>query len=270
VLNGTRTVSEVTRATGPVIDPNIFAGYLLLVIPLAIAVGLALRPRWVLPATVLATVMWGTALAASLSRSGWLGLLIGFAVLAVFMRRRRWGLAVIAAGLIAAVVLGGLVGPVAQRLDNQQPGGPFDELASRAQVWAGAFGVWEQHPLFGVGIANFGNYYDQEGGGQEVIGHAHNIFLNMAAERGILGLLTFVNVIAVLFWTLRRGLAAAHNPVERAAVAGLIATLAGYFVHSMLEVSYYDYKVLLLFWLLVGIAAALPILCHKNAAPAIV
>jgi putative inorganic carbon (HCO3(-)) transporter len=99
-----------------------------------------------------------------------------------------------------------------------------------------------------------------------VIGHAHNIFLNMAAERGVIGLLTFVTVVIGLFCTLGRAVAAARNPVDRAVAVGLIATFSGYFAHSLLEVSYYDYKVLLLFWLLVGIAGCLPILWHRDAA----
>jgi hypothetical protein len=45
-------------------------------------------------------------------------------------------------------------------------------------------------------------------------------------------------------------------PPRYALVAGLLATFAGYFVHGLFEVSYYDYKVLLLFWLLVGITDA--------------
>jgi hypothetical protein len=44
-----------------------------------------------------------------------------------------------------------------------------------------------------------------------------------------------------------------------------MATFVGYFIHSLLEVSYYDYKVLLLFWLLVGTVALLPDLMKQRA-----
>lgn len=266
LLNGTTPVSEMARATGSVIDANIFAGYLLLIIPLVLVLGLALRPWWALPATMLAAAVFGIALAATLSRSGWLGLLAALVVLVILIKHRRWRLAAVAAALAAAIVLGGLVGPMSQRLDTQQPGGPLEMLASRAQVWGVAVDIWQRHPLFGVGVANFVNYYNQEGGEQDVIGHAHNIFLNMGAERGLFGLLAFIVVIVGLFATLRRALRAAHTPIERAVAVGLIATFAGYFVHSLLEVSYYDYKVLLLFWLLVGTTGGLPILLRPNAA----
>jgi hypothetical protein len=45
-------------------------------------------------------------------------------------------------------------------------------------------------------------------------------------------------------------------------IAGLIAVFAGYLAHSMFDVSYYDYKILLLFWLLAGTAA---VACQRQS-----
>jgi putative inorganic carbon (HCO3(-)) transporter len=106
-------------------------------------------------------------------------------------------------------------------------------------------------------VANFVNYY-QQGADSDVIGHAHNVFLNVAAERGALGLLSFVTVVGGLFRALRRTMVTARDSLARGLAAGLIATFAGYLIHSLLDVSYYDYKVLLLFWLLAGMAAVAP------------
>jgi putative inorganic carbon (HCO3(-)) transporter len=206
--------------------------------------------------TALAAAVFGVALAATLSRSGWLGLLAALVVVAILARRRRLRLAVIVGSLAAALVLGGLVGPMATRLAPNESGSPLDELASRFHVWVAAVSIWAEHPLFGVGVADFVNYYQQQPDA-DVIGHAHNIFLNMAVERGVLGFLTFVTVLVALFRTLAHSLGAAADTIRNAAAVGLMATFAGYLVHSLLEVSYYDYKVLLLFWLLAGVGAAL-------------
>ena len=40
--------------------------------------------------------------------------------------------------------------------------------------------------------------------------------------------------------------------------AGLIASFVGFFAHSLFDATYYDYKILLLFWILVGMSAVLP------------
>jgi hypothetical protein len=79
----------------------------------------------------------------------------------------------------------------------------------------------------------------------------------MAVERGVIGLATFVFFVFMLFRTLRQVLPSTTSRLDYALVAGLLATFTGYFVHGLFEVSYYDYKVLLLFWLLVGMAAAI-------------
>jgi hypothetical protein len=58
-----------------------------------------------------------------------------------------------------------------------------------------------------------------------------------------------------MFRSLFLALGQAASGSERTLVASLIAVFAGYLAHSMLDVSYYDYKILLLFWLLAGTAA---------------
>jgi hypothetical protein len=65
-------------------------------------------------------------------------------------------------------------------------------------------------------------------------------------------------LLVVLFRMLISTWRRSATQLEGALVAGLIAAFAAYLVHSLLEVSYYDYKVLLLFWLLAGVAASLP------------
>ncbi len=86
----------------------------------------------------------------------------------------------------------------------------------------------------------------------------------MAVERGIFGLIAFALVVVALFRTLRQVLERVSGALEHALAAGLIASFVAFFVHSFFDVSYYDYKVLLLFWLLVGIAARLPRLLTEN------
>lgn len=263
VLSGGQVVSDTTRATGTVIDPNIFAGYLILLIPLVVAVGLSLRATWSLGATALAFIVLAVALVATLSRSGWLGLSVATVGLAILLPKQRWKVILLVGGVGAALLSVGLVGPIAARLG---PGtqGPSEILLSRWNVWTESAQIFIQHPIFGVGVMNLTNYLPSNSiPGTEILNDAHNIFLNMAAERGVIGLATFVFFVFMLFRTLRRVLPATTSKLEYAMVAGLLATFAGYFAHGLFEVSYYDYKVLLLFWLLVGVSASLPRLMSR-------
>ena len=50
VMTGKVEVSDATRAIGTLSDPNLFAGYLVLVAALSVTVALAVRRRWSIPA----------------------------------------------------------------------------------------------------------------------------------------------------------------------------------------------------------------------------
>jgi O-antigen ligase len=254
VFNGTLVLSTAARAAGTLVEANLFAGYLVLVIPLAIAIGVAFRSWWTIPPFVLVTLVFTVALIATLSRSGWLGLIAATGLLLTVLPQRRRRVLVVA-GCVALLILAvGLFAPIGSRLG---PGGlsPLAELANRWNVWTVAVEITTHHPL-GVGVANFSYYFLPYTGG--TISHAHNLFLNMSAERGVIGLLAFCVVLVSLFRTLDRSLSKASNRYHRALTAGLIASFGGYLVHSIFDATYYDYKVLLLFWLLAAVGAALP------------
>jgi putative inorganic carbon (hco3(-)) transporter len=256
LLTGTQGLTDMPRATGTLIDPNLFAGYLVLMTPLVAAVGLALPLRFSAIPTALAVTALSIALVATLSRSGWLGFLTSAIVLAALMRRRRLHIVLGGAGIGAVIFIAGLTGAIGSRLASSSTG-PLEMLSSRWDVWSAAAGIFLSHPLFGVGVANFVNFYPEYSHQPYGLNHAHNLLLNIAAERGIVGLVTFCVVMVVLLRGVVRGSASNTDRLDRALGAGLIASFAGFLVHSTFEVSYYDYKVLLLFWLLAGIAAVL-------------
>ena len=255
VFTGAQQISTDSRWTGIVIDPNLYAGYLVLIIPLVMAVGLSIRSRWALAASAVALVAFTVALIATLSRSGWIGVVVATIVLGVLLPKRRWGLAAVATAIALALVLSGMLGPIGSRLGPSQQDGPIAMLVSRWDVWTAAVAIARDHPAFGVGVANFINFYPEYSGQSFGIDHAHNILLNMLAERGVIGLIAFGLVLVIMFRSLFIALGRAASTTERTLIAGLIAVFAGYLAHSMLDVSYYDYKILLLFWVLAGTAA---------------
>jgi putative inorganic carbon (HCO3(-)) transporter len=224
-----------------------------------LGLGLAARRRWMMGLAGLSLLVFAVALVASLSRSGWLGFLVGVVALAVLLPERRKQVAGAAGAVAAAMVLLGLVGPIGLRLTNG-----LDTFSARWDIWGQALALIAHHPVFGVGVMNFQSFLPLDDSGN-TIPHAHNIFLNMAAERGLPGLAAFCFVVVMLFKILRASARKVRErfdatALERALPAALTAAFIGYFVHSLLDVSYYDYKVVVLFWLMVGVAASLPLL----------
>jgi len=273
IVTESQAVSDQTRAIGDVIDPNLYAGYLVLLIPLALAAGLAIRRRVAPFATVVLMLLFLGALLATLSRGGWLGAAIGFAVMVAFLPGRRRLILAIVGGALALLLIAGLAGPVGSRLGNSSGPSPAATLESRLPIWSFALSVVVQHPIFGIGVNNFGNYVDAFRPDLDV-NQAHDLFLNVLVERGIIGLAALVTFLFLLFRTLRRiasqslstGLARGPDSTRILAV-GIIASFAAFLGDSLFDVAYYDYKILLLFWLLAGIAASLPAIKQSAAAP---
>jgi O-antigen ligase len=257
VLAGTTVVSDATRAKGITIDPNLFGGYLVLVSSLAVAMALTLRERWAMIAGGLAAFIFAIALVATLSRSAWIGSLVALITLIILVPHRRRVLASIGAFIVALVLIVGLAGPIGARLGSQSGDGPFQTFTSRVPIWKAGWDMFLHHPILGIGINNFSNFigsYDPE----LDVNQAHNLFVNIAAERGLLGIATFLVVLIMLFVTVAVAIRKAPDFPHRVLVAGMMAGLVGFLVHSLFDVSYYDYKVLLLLWLVVSTVACLP------------
>jgi O-antigen ligase len=89
----------------------------------------------------------------------------------------------------------------------------FSEV-ERAAHWVAGLRMFASHPLLGVGIGNYPIAYQayHVGSFTRPLGHAHNYFINIAAEAGILGLAAFVFFVVAAFSYILRS--AADDKVE--------------------------------------------------------
>ncbi|OLD37251.1 MAG: hypothetical protein AUI83_24850, partial [Armatimonadetes bacterium 13_1_40CM_3_65_7] len=184
IIQGVDAVTALNRATGNVIDPNLFAGYLVLVIPIALTFGVAMRWRWGPILSGVAMLIFGAALVATLSRGGWLGLLVGVATMALLVPGRRRVVLGVAGGVVLILLLAGLAGPVAARLGTSAGASPLQTFVDRIPIWSAAISMFIQHPIFGIGLNNFGNYVGLYDPSLDV-NQAHDLFLNFLVERGL-------------------------------------------------------------------------------------
>jgi len=152
----------------------------------------------------------GVVLVLAGSRAAWLT----YALVLVFSGWRLIGvrglLACVAVGAVAAVVLTVSVPQVGDRVARTamawegENDGVNQALSGRAQIWAAAACMIEQHPINGVGARGFRDAYpgcnpapatqDVWGAGPAL--HAHQILLEILSETGILGLLLWLAAVA--------------------------------------------------------------------------
>ena len=202
------------RARGPLDGPNRFAQILLMALPIGVygwwrASGMA---RLAFGA---ATVLVGTAVVLTYSRGAFVAIALMLPVVAVWRYVRPLHLAgfVVAAALAAMTVAPAYVGRIATIGNSLALFGDDAEVADgairgRATEMAAALTVFLEHPVIGVGPGQYARFYSADYHDRFSFRdlprprRAHNLFLEMAAETGIVGLTVFV----WLLWVLSSGL----------------------------------------------------------------
>jgi len=154
-----------------------------------------------------ATLLVLVSLFVAASRSGVVAGLLTLAVLALaWWPRSRFPAGLVAAVLVASGVLGVLGGAEVfeKHAESVQAG---RALNFREQAWTLAASSWQRHPWFGVGMDNFALASRELETQQlrDLMPHAHNLYLNTLAERGIVGALPVAALLGMwALWLIRR------------------------------------------------------------------
>jgi len=125
--------------------------------------------------------------------------------------------------------------------------------SDRAFIWSRALEIIRDHPLLGVGFANYSRagarYYDRVDPGFPMRTWAHNTELSILAETGPLGLAALLWVFAAAARALLARVRA-REPIALGALAALTALLVVGQAHDVL----YDTKVMYALWLALGLS----------------
>jgi O-antigen ligase len=185
------------RASGTYISPNNLAGFLEMLLPLAVAYLLAGRMNAVLRILLgYAALIIGAGLAVTLSRGGWVAAAVGLLALLLTLaghRNHRWR-----ALLLLFVWLGGgtifVTNYLSQTLGymrhvEESDSGSKYTLDARFDIWRVAERMWQDHFWWGVGPAHF-DYRFREYRPENVQrrpDRAHNDYVNLLADWGAAG-----------------------------------------------------------------------------------
>jgi O-antigen ligase len=259
------------RAYGTFEQPNPYAGYLGLVLPLALSLTLWAVTNssrkvkhskflnlgsYLLPICYISCLgLLLAALFASQSRAAWLGFTVAAVItLAGWSKKIAWGLAALA----FAVVLLGLAGTFEWGLFNTNEitrrfGEAFAVITitdvgaievndanfatiERLAHWQAAQAMWRDHLWLGVGFGNYAAIYPAYAVGRwlDPLGHAHNYLLNIGAEVGLVGIVVYLIFWIWTFRVLWLALQSSYG-FERAVVAGGIGILVHLHVHNLFD-----------------------------------
>lgn len=252
----------VGRVQGSFGHPNAYGGFLAVLIPLAVAV-LVTRSfsRNVRRLAGLALFLAVPAIVFSYSRGAIAALVLGSLVWLALVRPRLAVVAVVCVGL-AGVVLA--PSTLKDRFSTESTG---EEVTLRSDIWGSAVDIYSGHPILGVGLNNFSKAYASlpstlEIGSQRrllhqsqllIPPHAQNLYLNILAEEGILGIIAFLLLSITSIGVVYQGCRvrdATGRAISMAAGAGIM-TLA---FHSFLDVTLFGPVAIPVFGL-IGVSA---------------
>lgn len=250
-------VEDSPRATGPMEDPNDLAYVLVSAVPLLVALFVPRRRRdgrdpsprrTVAPAgaaligVLVLILVLGAAV--TVSRGGLIALAVALAWLG--LRRGVAPRVLAAAGVVVA--LGGVVlvlafGSLVEQSLAQKTQVAGSNIDSRALRWEAAAEMLPRNPLVGVGPGGFRSNYLAVSGNAELAEQtpvAHNMYVEVAAELGLLGLAGFLGLIGVALWSSEKAVRAARSGPDRLLPLAVQCSLVAVLVASaFLSEQYY-------------------------------
>ncbi|MBO0794785.1 MAG: O-antigen ligase family protein, partial [Ktedonobacteraceae bacterium] len=205
---------ESLRVYGTFDQPNPYSGYINMSLSIAIALTLFAGDWKTRILAGITTPLLAVAVFLSQSKGGELALAIALALIITLgpPRLRLWiGAASIAVLCLVGAYLGGLIPdtilfPIFKKAGLTQlsftiPRNYNYANSERLAHWVAGIHMFLDHPLLGVGIGNYATAYPHYALGIFVLplGHAHNYYINIAAEAGIFGLLTLLFFLGAIF-----------------------------------------------------------------------
>ncbi|MFM7652536.1 MAG: IctB family putative bicarbonate transporter [Vulcanococcus sp.] len=247
------------RVYGPLENPNLLAGYLIPILPIALVALLRWR-TWPQRLFAAAALALGTAaLFLSYSRGGWLGMVaaLGVMVLLLVLRqtrswpplwRRLFPVLLIAAGVALLVVAVTQIEPLRIRVLSLVAGRQDSSNNFRINVWLAAIEMIQDRPWLGIGPGNsaFNLIYPLYQQPKFNALSAYSVPLELLVEGGVPGLLAG---LGLLLASLRTGLAQlkGESPWALPALAA-IAAIAGLCVQGATDTIFFRPEVQLTGW----------------------
>nr|NIR50871.1 O-antigen ligase family protein [candidate division KSB1 bacterium]NIR71521.1 O-antigen ligase family protein [candidate division KSB1 bacterium]NIS26327.1 O-antigen ligase family protein [candidate division KSB1 bacterium]NIT73094.1 O-antigen ligase family protein [candidate division KSB1 bacterium]NIU27009.1 O-antigen ligase family protein [candidate division KSB1 bacterium] len=247
--------SFALRLGWPFEDPNSLALVLVSIVPFAYALT---RSEQSTPLKIIALSCGLTVIAATfptLSRGGILALIIVLMYILFKERKEKVVLYMVFAVTLVGLYLLYSKFNIAIELLTERFARLDRSVVQRYRLYKGGIAMFLDHPIFGVGIGNFLVYSISY---TKLLGqlYAHNMFIHVAAELGIVAFALFTGIILTAFRKLRRIEQAAIQKANKPLLfqsRGIQISLVGLTICGMFLSQHFN-KIL---WILFGLSVSM-------------
>ena len=261
-------------------NPNHLGGYLAMILPVVVVLGFNTKRWWWRAAAGVLAVAVLVELLRTSARGAWVAAIAAFIVMGAMLApeiRRRPVLAIGSATTVVAIAVLGLAVEgkrfLSHSLSTLFQSGGNTSVQQRYDIWSAAVHIAAHHPFTGIGPDTFALVYPQYQsaawvaglGPNYLVNGAHDIFMNILADQGFIGLLLFLAVLVYVglrsigAWRRLRSLERGDTLVEavkdeaqrhRVTLAVVTACMVAYIVQAVFNVQQVGLS--FSFWLLVG------------------
>lgn len=288
-LDGEMFGGIANRAVSTLENPNMLGEYLIIVIPIAIAMFLSRGEGMRKTPTFACICLLGVCLLLTWSRGAWLALIVALiAFILMWHHRSIW---LIILGVCSVPILPSIL-PASIISRFASIGNMADSSTSyRVYIWRASVGMLKDNCMAGIGIGEdaWRRLYPMYSYmGIEAAPHSHNLFIQIWLELGVFGIIAFAIFILLLLqsaFTMFRRLSA-NNPIRtpdltesimrfnkqnnltgadaqrtsklqlRMSVIGPLTGIIAVLIQGITDYSWYNYRLYLFFWLIAGLCSA--------------
>ena len=233
-------------------NPNMLGQYLILMVPVGGAKLLSARgwPRRLLYLGCCGLMC--VCMILTFSRGAWLGLLFAGAVFVVLLNPR---LILLAPAALAALwfLLPETVISRFTSIGDMTDG----STTYRVSIWLGTLDMLKHYWLCGIGPGDeaFNRVYPAFSYNSINAPHSHNLFLQLVCDAGITALAVFLILIFVYFRMMCAALHREKDWISRMYQTAFTGGVCGFLVQAMTDYSFYNYRVLFIFWAYLALGA---------------
>lgn len=242
-----------TRVYSVFNNPNILAEYLILTIPISVALfwnSKKLSKKIIFLGT---TLVMSLALVLTLSRGGWLGFAFS-ALIFIILVEKKLLLTLIPISIGGVYLLPETILHRILSIGNLSD----SSNAYRIKIWDITMDIIRDHWVAGVGFGHlpFKQTFETYIRTMPTF-HAHNTYLETAAEIGIPGLIAFLLFLFILFKYGIKRLIKIEDKYISVMAAGALSGLGGVLLHGAVENVLYLPKIIITFWIIVSLVLTL-------------
>ncbi|MCX5686633.1 MAG: O-antigen ligase family protein [Candidatus Omnitrophica bacterium] len=132
-------------------------------------------------------------------------------------------------------------------------------INDRVVMWKNGWEIFKKHPVIGNGLNTFFAEYKKvrnDSDKNKRGSYAHNCYLQMAADTGLLGLISFLLFVTAVLAAGFKALKIIKDPLYYSLILGISLGLIAFLVHSAGDTNLYSLPLAALFWLSAGILSA--------------